>query len=58
MTKTHGFARFNLASKWKRKYLGWTPEEGGFILTNLDSFQSAILIRKFNAFALNRCPEP
>ncbi len=42
VTKNPGFARFNIASKWKRKYLGWTPEEGWFILTNLDSLQSAI----------------
>lgn len=42
VTKTQGFVRFNIASKWKRKYLGWTPEEGWFILTNLDSLQSAI----------------
>jgi|SRR4028118_1403922 Transposase DDE domain. len=42
VTKTRGFVRFNIASKWKRKYLGWTPEEGWFILTNLDSLQAAI----------------
>ena len=42
VTKTQGFARFNIASKWKRKYLGWSPEEGWFILTNLENLQSAI----------------
>ncbi len=42
VTKTQGFTRFNIASKWKRKYLGWTPEEGWFILTNLDSLHFAI----------------
>lgn len=42
VTKTKGFVRFNIASKWKRKYLGWTPEEGWFILTNLDNLQAAI----------------
>ena len=42
VTKTQGFVRFNIASKWKRRYLEWTPEEGWFILTNLDSLQAAI----------------
>jgi hypothetical protein len=42
VTKAQGFCRFNVASKWKRRYLGWTPEEGWFILTNLDSLHFAI----------------
>lgn len=29
-------ACFNLACKWKGKYHGWAPEEGWFILTNLE----------------------
>jgi hypothetical protein len=33
----------HLAGKWKRKYRGWTAEEGWFILTNLDSLESALL---------------
>ena len=40
--KTKGFAGFNIACKWKRKYQGWAPEEGWFILTNLPSFRDAI----------------
>ena len=33
---------FNVACKWKRKYQGWVPEEGWFILTNLHNLTSAI----------------
>lgn len=42
VTKTKKFAGFNLACKWKRKYWGWAPEEGWFILTNLESLEAAI----------------
>lgn len=42
VTKIKGFLGFNLACKWKRKYLGWKPEEGWFILTNLPSLDAAI----------------
>ncbi|OUL23619.1 transposase [Nostoc sp. RF31YmG] len=42
VTKTKGIRGFNLACKWKRKILGVSPEEGWFILTNLDSLDSAI----------------
>lgn len=42
VTKQKGFDKFNVAAKWKRKYRGWAPEEGWFILTNLDSLSSAI----------------
>lgn len=42
VTKMKGFIGFNLASKWRRKYLGWTPEEGWFILTNLNDLTAAI----------------
>ena len=56
VTKQKGFERFNLArsvwggsfpprtslAKWQKKYQGWAPDEGWFILTNLDSLASAI----------------
>jgi Transposase DDE domain len=42
VTKKRGFGPFNLAAKWKRKYRGWAPEEGWFILTNLEDLESAI----------------
>jgi len=37
-----GLRGFNLACKWKRKILGVAPEEAWFILTNLDTLESAI----------------
>jgi hypothetical protein len=43
ITKTKGFGPINLVGKWKRKYRGWTAEEGWFILTNLDSLSAALL---------------
>lgn len=46
VTKQKGFAKFNVACKWKRKYWGWAPEEGWFILTNLPDLESAILAYK------------
>lgn len=42
VTKTRGFISFNVAGKWKRKINGVAPKEGWFILTNLDSLESAI----------------
>lgn len=45
VTKTKKFAGFNLACKWKRKYWGWAPEEGWFILT-LKSLEVAIIAYK------------
>jgi hypothetical protein len=56
VTKQKGFERFNLArsvcggsfprrtssAKWKKKYQGWVPDEGWFILTNLEDLDSAI----------------
>ncbi|MCC5609893.1 IS4 family transposase [Nostoc sp. CHAB 5834] len=45
-TKTTGFISFNLAGKWKRKRFGVAPEEGWFILTNLDNLDSAIIAYK------------
>ena len=46
VTKQKGFAKFNVACKWKRKYWGWASEEGWFILTNLPDLESAILAYK------------
>lgn len=46
VTKTKGFIGFNVACKWKRKILGVTPNEGWFILTNLDTLESAIAAYK------------
>ncbi len=43
VTKQKGFDKFNVAAKWKRKYRGWAPDEGWFILTNLDSLSDAII---------------
>ncbi|MGH2414362.1 MAG: IS4 family transposase [Microcystaceae cyanobacterium] len=42
LTKTKGFSEANIACKWKRKYRGWTAEEGWFILTNLDNLAQAL----------------
>lgn len=44
--KTKGFAGFNLVCKWKRKYRGTAPQEGWFILTNLQDFPTAITAYK------------
>jgi hypothetical protein len=46
VTKINGFVSFNVACKWKRKILGVAPEEGWFILTNLDSLESAVAFYK------------
>jgi hypothetical protein len=45
-TKFQGFVSFNLAGKWKRKLFGFAPEEGWFLLTNLDDLDSAITAYK------------
>jgi hypothetical protein len=42
VTKSKGFFSFNVACKWKRKINGVAPKEGWFILTNLESLESAI----------------
>lgn len=42
VTKTKGFFPVNVAGKWKRKYRGMTPEEGWFLLTNLDTLDQAV----------------
>lgn len=46
VTKQKGFAKFNVACKWKRKYCGWAPDKGWFILTNLADLESALLAYK------------
>lgn len=46
VTKTKGFIGFNVACKWKRKYQGWHPEEGWFILSNLENLDAAITAYK------------
>jgi hypothetical protein len=50
ITKIKGFNNFNLACKWRRKILGIAPEEGWFILTNLETLVSAVAAykRRFN----------
>lgn len=42
VTKARGFVTFNVACKWKRKIEGVVAKEGWFILTNLESIESAI----------------
>jgi len=46
VTKTKGVTGFNVACKWRRKYQGWSPEEGWFILTNLSDLKSAVFAYK------------
>ena len=46
VTKTRGFFVFNVACKWQRKINGVAPKEAWFILTNLESLQSAIYAYK------------
>jgi hypothetical protein len=41
VTKAKGFSA-NIAWKWKRKYRGWTAEEGWFILTNFEILEQAL----------------
>jgi hypothetical protein len=53
VTKTKRLASFNVACSWKRKYYGWAPDEGWFILTNLESLKAAIAAYK-NRFG-KRC---
>lgn len=42
VTKIKGFAGFNIACKWQRKYRGLAPKEGWFILTNQESLKLAV----------------
>lgn len=46
VTKQRGFTKFNVACKWKRKYRGWAPDEGWFVLTNLANLDATILAYK------------
>lgn len=46
VTKIKGVVGFNVAGKWKRKYCGWAPDEGWFIVTNLSSLSAAITAYK------------
>ena len=41
-TQKQGFARFNLAAYWKRKYRGKQEDEPWYLLTNLPSLKSAL----------------
>lgn len=42
VTKTKGLAGFNLACKWQKRLQGYAPDEGWFILTNLQDLRAAI----------------
>ncbi len=42
ITKEKGFGQFNLAGYWKRKYRGKSHKQAWYILTNLDSLESAL----------------
>lgn len=42
VTKQKGFAKFNVACKWLRRYQGLAPDEGWFILTNFEKLETAI----------------
>lgn len=42
VTKTKGFTGGNVACKWRRKYRGWTADEGWFILTSLEGLDAAL----------------
>lgn len=43
-TKKKGFGQFSLAAYWKRKYRGQGPDEGWYILTNLNSLSAALKV--------------
>jgi hypothetical protein len=43
-TKQTGFGRFSLAAYWKRKYRGKAPDEGWYILTNLNKIEEVIKV--------------
>jgi len=45
---------FNVACKWQRKILGLAPEEGWFILTNLENLEAAITAYK-RGLILKKC---
>lgn len=46
VTKHKNLAGFNVTCKWQRKFSGWAPDEGWFILTNLESLTTAITAYK------------
>jgi hypothetical protein len=43
VTHQKGFGTFNLVAKWKKRYRGWAPSEGWFILTNFTQVEDAIV---------------
>ncbi len=45
-TKKKGFGQFSLAAYWKRKYRGKNPDEGWYILTNLNDLDAALKVYK------------
>lgn len=42
VTQKKGFGQFSVAAYWKRKYRGKSPDEGWYILTNLNSLDAAL----------------
>ena len=46
ITKTHKVEGFSIACKWKRSYRESVASEGWFILTNMNSIESAITAYK------------
>lgn len=46
VTKNKKLGGFNVAGCWRRRYWGWSLDEGWFILTNLDSLNAAITAYK------------
>ena len=48
-TKQKGFAQFNLAGYYKRKYRGKLEPTGWFLLTNLESIKDAIKVFKLRS---------
>lgn len=49
VTKQKGFATFNLAGYYKRKYRGKVESAGWFLLTNLDNLADAIKVFKLRS---------
>ena len=50
VTKQKGFAQFNLAGYYKRKYRGVVEPAGWFLLTNLDTLKDAVKAFKLYQF--------
>jgi hypothetical protein len=42
VTKQKGFGLFNVAGYWRRKYQGKVEDEGWYLLTNLETHNTAI----------------